>query len=105
MDNDQGPDAGGELSPQSFPGVRRLLATCAERAPRQVSFSEAAQAAEMPETQLRGELGALTKVAKRLFHGDLSWPVSVRYGDAGEARYAMDTAVAQWWLASASGQE
>jgi len=68
-----------------------------------VSFADASRSAELEDKQLRGELGALTKVAKRLFHGDPSWPLAVRYGDAGEAHYSMDPIVAAWWLAASKG--
>jgi hypothetical protein len=93
-----------ELNHEGFPGARRLFAMCAERSPRAVTFADAAQSSGLEDKQLRGELGALTKVAKRLFHGDLSWPVAVRYGEAGEAFYSMDPAIAGWWLAAGGGR-
>jgi hypothetical protein len=81
-------------------GTRTLLTLAARRAPRPVTFAEAAVAARVDENQLRGELGALTKVVKRLFNGSRTWPMSVRYGDKGEASYTMDPRVADWWLSA-----
>ena len=89
----------------SHPGTRTLLTMAAERAPRQVGFSEAAQRAHLEDKQLRGELGALTKIVKRIFNGERSWPVSVRYGDQGEACYSMDPEIASWWLEAALSHE
>ncbi len=93
-----------ELNPKTFPGARTLFTMCAERSPRPVTFADASRRAGLGDKQLRGELGALTKVAKRVFHGDLSWPIAVRYGDAGEAHYSMDPIIATWWLAASKGQ-
>ncbi len=95
----------GILSPRKFPATRSLLTMAAERAPKPVTFGEAAARAGVPEKRFRGELGALTKVIKRLFDGETSWPVSVHYGDQGEASYSMDPQIAQWWLGACRGEE
>jgi hypothetical protein len=84
----------------TYPGVRVLLTLAAERAPRPITFAEAAAAAGVQETQLRGQLGALTKIVKRLLGGSRTWPLAVRFGDNGEAIYTMDRQVAEWWLAT-----
>jgi hypothetical protein len=76
--------------------TRKLLTMAAERAPKPVTFTEAAEAAGVPDNKLRGELGGLTKITKQLFNGMLSWPVSVRYGDQGEGFYSMDPRLAEW---------
>ncbi len=94
----------GILSSRRFPATRALLTMAAERAPKAVTFGEAAEAAGVPEKRFRGELGALTKVIKRLFDGERSWPVSVHYGDQGEASYTMDPQIAHWWLNASSAE-
>jgi hypothetical protein len=88
----------GILSPRKFPATRALFTMAAERAPRTVTFGEAADRAGVEVKRFRGELGALTKVIKRLFDGETSWPVSVHYGDQGEASYSMDPQISEWWL-------
>ena len=79
-----------------YPATRALFDMAAERAPRPVSFTEAAGKAGVEVKQLRAELGALSKITKRLF-GTKTWPVSVKYGDAGDASYSMDQRLAKWW--------
>ena len=46
---------------------------------------------------LRAHVGSLTKTTNRLF-GKRTWPMSVRYGDAGDAIYSMIPNVAEWWI-------
>ena len=45
--------------------------------------------------QISSELGAMTKLCKRLFGRD-AWPVTVRSTPDG-ASYQMDPEIAQWW--------
>ena len=45
--------------------------------------------------QISSELGAMTKLCKRLFGRD-AWPVTVR-STADGASYQMDPEIAQWW--------
>lgn len=86
-----------ELDYDRSASTRTLLMMAAERAPRQVNFSEVARAAGVEDNKLRGELGALTKAIGRLFEGETSWPVAVRYTDAGETFYSMEPRLAEWW--------
>lgn len=78
-----------------YPGVRALLDLAAQRAPRSVSLSEVAERAGSRPTQISAELGAMTKLCKRLFGRD-AWPMSVRSSPEG-ALYRMDPEVAEWW--------
>jgi hypothetical protein len=80
-----------------YKATRTLFTMAAERAPRSVSFTEAVIEAGEEAKQLRAELGALSKITKRLF-GVKTWPFAVKYGDMGEASYSMEPEVAKWWL-------
>lgn len=80
----------------NHPGTRALLAMVAEAAPRPVLFSDAASTANIAESKLRGGLSALSKITKRLF-GQVTWPMSVRYGERGEAYYSMSDTMGRWW--------
>lgn len=82
---------------QAYPGAAKLLEMVAERAPRTMEFTEGSEAAGVEKRQLRAELGALSKLTKRLFDR-ITWPISVRYNGQGEASYSMDPQVAEWWL-------
>jgi hypothetical protein len=78
-----------------YPGARALLDLAAQRAPRSVSLSEVAERTGTRPTQISAELGAMTKLCKRLFGRD-AWPMSVRSSPKG-AIYHMDPEVAEWW--------
>ena len=78
-----------------YPGVRALLDLAAQRAPRSISLSEVAERAGSRPTQISAELGAMTRLCKRLFGRD-AWPMSVRSSPKG-ALYHMDPEVAEWW--------
>jgi hypothetical protein len=78
-----------------YPGARALLDLAAQRAPRSVSLSEVAERTGTRPTQISAELGALTKLCKRLFGRD-AWPMRVRSSPKG-ALYHMDSEVAEWW--------
>lgn len=85
-----------------IPAVRALITLDAERAPKPLTFAEAVKATGIEAKLLRAQLGSLTKTAKRLFGAPI-WPMSVRYGEAGEAIYSMAPRVAEWWT-EAAGQ-
>ncbi len=84
------------------PAVRTLIGLTAQRAPKSVSFGEAVAVGGEDANLLRGQLGSLTKMCKRLF-GTKIWPMSVRYGEAGEAVYSMDRTIAGWWIEATGG--
>jgi len=77
--------------------VRALITLVAQRAPIPLTFQEAVEAAGVEARLLRAQVGSLTKTTKRLF-GHPTWPMSVRYGEAGEAIYSMVPRVAEWWI-------
>ena len=86
----------------STPAVRTLIGLCAQRAPKPVTFEEAVTRSGVDANLLRGQLGSLTKMTNRLF-GTKTWPMTVRYGEAGDAIYSMDEAVAGWWIEASGG--
>src|SRR5271157_1231770 len=67
-----------------IPAVRGLITLIAERAPKPLTFEEAVGELRVEAKLLRAQIGSLTKTAKRLF-GARTWPMSVRYGEAGDA--------------------
>lgn len=79
-----------------IPAVRTLITLVAKRAPMPLTFKEAVEATGAEARLLRAQVGSLTKTAKRLF-GHATWPMSVRYGEAGDAIYSMVPRVAEWW--------
>lgn len=83
-----------------IPAVRALITLDAERAPKPLTFAEAVKATGVEAKLLRAQLGSLTKTTKRLF-GRPIWPMSVRYGEAGDATYSMAPRVAEWWIEAA----
>jgi hypothetical protein len=82
--------------------VRGLITLVASRSPKPLTFGEAVRELQVQSNVLRAQVGSLTKATKRLF-GRPTWPMSVRYGDAGEAIYSMEPEVADRWLKAAEG--
>jgi hypothetical protein len=79
----------------AYPGARALLDEAAHRAPRSVLLREVSERTGSRTEQISAELGAMTKLCKRLFGRD-AWPVTVR-STADGASYQMDAEIAQWW--------
>jgi TIR domain len=79
----------------AYPGARALLDEAAHRAPRSVLLREVSERTGSRTEQISAELGAMTKLCKRLFGRD-AWPVTVR-STADGASYQMDPEIAQWW--------
>lgn len=86
------------------PAIRQLLTLVATRAPKSLTFAEAVEATGVETRLLRAQVGTLTKTSSRLF-GNRTWPMSVRYGEAGEAIYSMHPKVASWWLELTDGSQ
>ena len=80
-----------------IPAIRALITLLAQRAPMPLTFQEAVEATGEETRLLRAQVGSLTKTTKRLF-GSPTWPMSVRYGEAGEAVYSMVPRIAEWWI-------
>ena len=87
-----------------IPAVRALITLVAQRAPMPLTFQEAVGATGAEARLLRAQVGSLTKTTKRLF-GRPTWPMSVRYGEAGEAIYSMVPRVAEWWIEATDRKE
>jgi hypothetical protein len=80
-----------------IPAIRALITLLAQRAPVPLTFQEAVEATGEETRLLRAQVGSLTKTTKRLF-GSPTWPMSVRYGEAGEAVYSMVPRIAELWI-------
>jgi hypothetical protein len=80
-------------------GVIAVLDACAISPGTDVPMLEVATSIGMPPKQLAAQMGSLSKVTKKLF-GRITWPISVRYQDGGQAIYFMNRTVAVWWLSA-----
>lgn len=80
-------------------GLLAVLDACAQSPNRDVPMLDVATAIGMPSKQLAAQMGSLSKVTKKLF-GHITWPISVRYQDGGQAIYSMNETVAAWWLSA-----
>lgn len=78
-------------------GVIAVLDACALSPGTDVPMLDVATSIGMPSKQLAAQMGSLSKDTRRLF-GRITWPMSVRYQDGGQAVYVMNRAVAGWWL-------
>lgn len=79
--------------------VLRALDVIAERSPATVGFDEVCALVAVESTQLRAELGALSKTCRRLFDRKiLPMEARQRWGDGTRVGYRMPEQVAQWWL-------
>jgi hypothetical protein len=83
----------------TYPGARALLDAAAQQAPRPVLLRDVSQRTGYRTEQISAELGAMTRLCKRLFGRD-TWPVTVRSSPDG-ASYQMDQEIAQWWQQAA----
>jgi hypothetical protein len=85
-------------------GVIAVLDACAQSPGTDVAMLEVATSIGMAPKQLAAQMGSLSKDTKRLF-GHITWPISVRYQDGGQAIYAMNRTVARWWLSARNQAE
>lgn len=79
----------------SYPGVVALMDRCANSAGEWVNKADVEEAEAISPIQLRNELGALSKLTRRLFDR-VTWPMQWRK-DRGKYHYRMDPVVADWW--------
>ena len=80
-----------------YPAAVELLQFAAEYAGKEVGYRDFLQRTSWTDVQVRSELGAISKVARKLF-GNKVWPVRTRQGSDGVMRYFMPEGIAEWWL-------
>ena len=85
-----------------YPAAVRLLDYAAENAGTEVNYRDFLQRSALTDTQVRSELGAISKVSRKLF-GKKVWPVRTRQGSDGVMRYFMPEGVAEWWTRGGGG--
>lgn len=85
-----------------YPAAVQLLEYAAENAGQEVNYRDFLQRSEWTDTQVRSELGAISKVARKLF-GNKVWPVRTRQGSDGVMRYFMPEGIAEWWMRGGRG--
>lgn len=84
-----------ELYP--YPAAVELLQFAADNAGGEVNYRDFLGQSSWTDTQVRAQLGAISKVARKLF-GKKIWPVRTRQGSDGVMRYFMPEGIAQWWM-------
>ena len=82
------------LDPRSLP--RTMLDMCAELPGEPISFDQVVARAGLESAQAKGQLGAFTKILKKLFRNP-QWPVVVHFGSQGQATYIMPEGMARIW--------
>jgi hypothetical protein len=80
-----------------YPAAVELLGFAAAHAGQEVSYRDFLQQSSWTDVQVRTELGAISKVARKLF-GNKVWPVRTRQGSDGVMRYFMPEGIAEWWM-------
>lgn len=75
---------------------RTLIDMCANVPGQAIAFDDVVARAGVEPRQARGQLGALTKVLKKLFRTP-EWPVHVNIGSQGQATYIMPEGMARNW--------
>jgi hypothetical protein len=83
-----------EIAP--YPAAVALLQFAAENAGREVRYRDFLGESAWTDTQVRTELGAMSKVARKLF-GRKTWPLRTRQGSDGVMAYFMPEGIAAWW--------
>lgn len=79
-----------------YPAAVELFEFAAAHAGSEVNYRDFIAQSSASDTQIRSELGAISKVARKLF-GKKVWPVRTRQGSDGVMRYLMPEGIAQWW--------
>lgn len=80
----------------SYNAVLALLDYCASKPGQWVPKAEVETAADLSAIQLRNELGAFSKKAKKLF-GQAIWPMEWKK-ERGAYYYRLHPLMAQWWM-------
>jgi hypothetical protein len=81
-----------------YPGARAAIELSAAQAPEPVSIRDVEAKSGRSQKEVSADLGALTKLLKKLFQSDL-WPMRAVWGAGGEncMYYVMDPEVARLW--------
>jgi hypothetical protein len=79
-----------------YPAAVGLLQYAAEHPGVEVTYRDFLQQSSWTDTQIRSELGAVSKVSRKLF-GSKVWPLRTRQGKDGVMRYFMPEPIAEWW--------
>ena len=80
-----------------YPAAVELLQFAAENAGTEISYRDFIKQSSRDDVRVRTELGAMSKVARKLF-GKKVWPLRTRQGSDGVMRYFMPEGIAEWWM-------
>jgi hypothetical protein len=84
----------------TYAGVLALIDRCAAKPGGWIAKEEIESELGISPIQLRNELGAFSKLTKRLFdYRNPIWPIEWRK-ERGVYRYRMEPLVAKWWTAA-----
>lgn len=85
----------------TYPAAVTMLDMTAERPDREVKFTEVVDRSGLSARQVASELGAMSKLSRKLFGGRKIWPVRW-WQDASDniTRYVMPKRIAEWWRSS-----
>lgn len=79
-----------------YPAAVDLLQFAAENPGKEVSYRDFLQRSSWTNIEVRSDLGAISKVSRRLF-GKKAWPMRTRQTGDGGTRYLMPEGIAEWW--------
>jgi hypothetical protein len=85
----------------TYPAAVTLLDMAAEQPDEEIKFTEVVARSGVPARQVAAELGAMSKLSRKLFDGRKIWPLRW-WQDATDniTRYVMQRRVAEWWLSA-----
>jgi hypothetical protein len=85
----------------TYPAAMTMLDMVAERPDQEVKFTEVVDRSGLSARQVASELGAMSKLSRKLFGGRKIWPVRW-WQDASDniTRYVMQRRIAEWWRSS-----
>ncbi|MGH2634865.1 MAG: hypothetical protein ACRDHU_01760 [Actinomycetota bacterium] len=82
----------------TYPAPVTLLDMTAATPDQTVKFTDLCERAGLPPKQVAAELGAMSKLSRKLFDGEKIWPIRW-WQDSSDniTRYVMQRRIAEWW--------
>lgn len=82
----------------TYPAAVTLLDMTAETPDHEVTFTDLYARAGLPPKQVAAELGAMSKLSRKLFEGKKTWPIRWWQDSTDNiTRYVMQRRIAEWW--------
>jgi hypothetical protein len=85
----------------TYPAAITLLDMAAAKPNKEIKFPEIGARSGLSDKQVAAELGAMSKLSRKLFDGQKIWPIRW-WQDASDniTRYVMHPRIAEWWRAA-----